>query len=161
MKKSISLIATVFTLLPTSAQEIITFSTGDSLGHQTQTAIFVDDIERIAWEGNTERQQADIVTVHLKDGTTYRGTNSRNSFSSFMLLDTNPHDNVITDTVRYLNNYETVWNVNGVAKKDGHYSVAVYWKGFQRSGLTNERGGICIGTTPNLTMENNEFMVYG
>lgn len=160
MKKSISLIATVFTLLPTSAQEIITFSTGDSLGHQTQTAIFVDDIERIAWEGNTERQQADIVTVHLKDGTTYRGTNSRNSFSSFMLLDTNPHDNVITDTIRYLNNYETVWNVNGVAKKEGHYSVAVYWKGFQRSGLVNERGGICIGTTPNLTMENNEFMVY-
>ena len=77
-----------------------------------------------------------------------------------MLLDTNPHDNVITDTIRYLNNYETVWNVNGVAKKEGHYSVAVYWKGFQRSGLVNERGGICIGTTPNLTMENNEFIVY-
>ena len=127
------------------------------------TPVLIDDIDRVTFEADTDNNvttgdNSDVLKVIMRDGSIYKKTCGKNT-ASISFYKYTPCDNIYISTTKHQNDYTVEWNVNGVGKKDGCYSVGIYWYG-NLFDFKNNRSGICFGTSPNLTVEQSEFVQY-
>ena len=167
MKKILLLVVAVMTLLPMSAQEVAVWTSYklDSirldgvrcLSNDSHFPILVEDIERITYEQTSENAEA--MVVYMKDGYVLRPLDNKHAeeyleFNKELLVPFMP----FTTETSHLNNYIAKWNVSDVWKREGRYVVCISW--YNDNGLENQFDGICIGTTPDLTINNSENVLY-
>lgn len=157
MKRSFLLLIVILVLLPVSAQEFAVLESSAEGDNHVQIPVLVDDIDRIASEKDSEANE--VVTIYLKDGSVCRAL-SKDTKTGMNFFKYVPYDMPITTTTEHLNDYQLTWNVSGVGKQDGFYSVGVTWYQMDFAYMQNEHHGICIGTSPNLTVENSEHVLY-
>ena len=165
MKKILLLITAIVTLLPMSAQEIALWESYklDSIGQDSikhisldgRCPVLVEDIDKILYEKGTDN--AEVMAVYMKDGYVlrYDGFQADIQFNKELIVPFMP----CTVETSHLNNYVAKWNVSDVWKREGRYIVCISWRSLYSYGLDNKYDGICIGTTPGLTIENGEHVL--
>lgn len=158
MKKVLLLITFVFALISVSAQEIAVWESYLDSSYVI-TPVLVEDIERIAYEKDSAN--IDIMVMYMKDGSEFRPL-SNNRFASLDLDNGQfaPYDMSHTTETWHRHTYRAEWNVSNVWNKDGRYTVGIFWQGLFRQLFKNARYGICIGTSPELTIENSDRVVF-
>lgn len=102
----------------------------------------------------------DVTVLHMKDGTTRRYENGNMYTTSMKFWQFTPDTTAnATFTTRHANQYETEWNVDEVWQYDGQYNVGIVWMDdFPVQDYA--RHGLIFGTSPNLTAESCDTMVY-
>ena len=143
-------------LEPVPANNIIMYAPNN-------TPVLIDDIDRVTFESDTESADAteenpDILKMYMNDGTIHSQLCGK-YVASIWLFKYTPYDNTYKSTTNHKNDYTVEWNVNGVGVKDSCYSVGIYWEK-ALSNFKNVRSGICFGTSPNLTIEQSDFVRY-
>lgn len=100
----------------------------------------------------------EVVKVHMKDGsvhTYYTGDKNYIYMSFWSYQPDNTHFSV---DVGHDNNYQSVWDVNGVVHANKQYNAVVYWTS-DASYCLNPVHGLCFGEKPNLSVENSDAVV--
>lgn len=156
MKKNILLLAAIAILLPIQAQQNILLAPNN-------TPVLVDDIDRVTYEAGTEAADSaegasDVLKMYMKDGTVYSRTCGQYG-AGISLFSYIPYNNRYTTTTTHQNDYQVEWNVNGVGQTDDCYSVGIWWQK-SLSGFENVRSGICFGSSPELTIEQSDYVQY-
>ena len=102
----------------------------------------------------------DVTVLHMKDGTTRRYSNGNMYTTNMQFWQFTPDTTAnATFTTRHANQYETEWNVDEVWQYDGQYNVGIVWMDdFPVQDYA--RHGLIFGTSPNLTAESCDTMVY-
>ena len=156
MKKNVLLLAATAIFLPIQAQQNILLAPNN-------TPVLVDDIDRVTYEAGTETSDPaggdpDVLKMYMKDGTVYSRTCGQYG-AGIKLFSYIPYNNTYITTTSHQNDYQVEWNVNGVGQTDGCYSVGIWWQK-SLSGFENVRSGICFGSSPDLTIEQSDYVQY-
>ena len=163
MKKIVLFVISVVILLPVSAQYNSIYY-NNIIVAPDNTPVSIDDIDQVKFVSDTENedttgQNPDVLIMYMKDGTIHRGLCGTNEASIFPFrYDT--YEERYRSYTHHKYNYDVEWNVNGVAQTDGNYSVGIVWKDVLKADFKNIRNGICFGITPDLTIEQCDYMQY-
>lgn len=156
MKKYVLLLIAITLMSPLSAQQNIIIA-------PDYTPVLVDEIERVTYEVDTEYTDTtgnnpDILKMYMKNGSVYSKVCGKNT-AGIQLFKYYPYDYTYISTTQHQNNYIAEWNVSGVRMIDGCYSVGIFLSN-NLSYFENIRHGICFGTSPNLSVEQSDYVQY-
>lgn len=95
----------------------------------------------------------EVVTVHMKDGTTRSFRSNSRQTTVIDLWSYQPDTTHFENTTVHDNGYKSTWEVNGIMHANKQYAVLIYWTDLLPTAFEAEYG-VCFGTKPGLTIDN-------